>query len=308
MPFKLNKNDRRVLTALAEYRLLTISQIAAIQQKSLQVVRRRLSTLEKEGLVVFADGGFGQCRGRPERLVSLSTRGVALVRAESPALRDVLDERIDTEGIRYVNHQLLANWFQIHMDHVVQVIPQLTIRYLAPTSPFVGRDDDNRSLVFEHKTTDDRQGKARGFTPDAVFAITDSTQGKTLLFFLEVDRGTESVASPKRHPRDIRQKLINYQDYFRNSRYKRYEKMWESSLNGFRLLFLANTRARLTALCKMVRDMPPSDFVWLTDQEQMFAAGLSAEIWTRGGRHDTPPQSILGPTLACRAALLPLKS
>jgi hypothetical protein len=49
------------------------------------------------------------------------------------------------------------------------------------------------------------------FWPDAVFTIADSVGGKTCLFFLEVDCGTETIASPKRDMTDIRQKIVNYQ-------------------------------------------------------------------------------------------------
>ena len=50
----------------------------------------------------------------------------------------------------------------------------------------------------------------------------------------------------------------------------------------------------------LVREMWPSDFIWLTDQERMFSHGLSAEIWVRGGRQDAPPESILGSHMACK--------
>jgi hypothetical protein len=257
---------------------------------------------------VFSQGGLGQSRGRSERLVSLSAEGIAVVRAAVPSLYEVPDKQISGEEIHTVDHHLLSNWFQIHLEYVTQVVPQISHTYLTPTSALAGKDMNNRSLVYERNNAEDgRPGKVTSFTPDAVFTLTDTSQGKTLLFFLEVDRGTETVASPARHPRDIRQKLLNYQHYFRTSQFKRYEAIWNTSLNGFRLLFLATTRARLNALCKVVRDMPPSGFVWLTDQEQLFAAGVGAKIWTRGGRHDTALQSILGSAIACSTRLPPLK-
>jgi hypothetical protein len=52
--------------------------------------------------------------------------------------------------------------------------------------------------------------KGNKFMPDAVFAIADSEGGKACLFFLEVDCGTETIASPKRDVTDIRQKIVNY--------------------------------------------------------------------------------------------------
>ena len=116
--------------------------------------------------------------------------------------------------------------------------------------------------------------------------------------------GTETIASQDRRPNDIRQKILNYQTLFRTDEYKRYEGLFDFRLNGFRLLFLVNSPARLISLCRLVREMPPSDFIWLTEQQQMFSHGLSARIWARGGRNEDLPQSILGPELACELPLL----
>jgi hypothetical protein len=134
--------------------------------------------------------------------------------------------------------------------------------------------------------------------PDGVFVITDEEPEKSLLFFLEVDMGTETLQSTKQTAGDVRQKIINYQNLFRENHYKRYEKIFNAHFSGFRLLFLVNTLVRMKALSDLVQQMPPSDFIWVTDQEQMFSNGLSAEIWTRGGRTDRKTESILGTKLA----------
>jgi len=115
--------------------------------------------------------------------------------------------------------------------------------------------------------------------------------------------GTESLASSNDDSGSIHGKIRNYQAYFRNGKYKQYEELAGCSLNGFRLLFLANSWARLVSLCRVVRETPPSDFVWLTDHDRMFECGLSAEIWARGGLIDEPWESILGPRLTCLAAI-----
>ncbi len=116
----------------------------------------------------------------------------------------------------------------------------------------------------------------------------------TLLFFLEVDMGTETIASRRPGGGDVRQKIVVYQSCFRGGLYKRYEPILGARLRGFRVLVLAHTSSRLAALCRLVRETPPSDFVWLTDQERMFSQGIWAPIWARGGHIDSPPQSILG--------------
>jgi hypothetical protein len=147
-------------------------------------------------------------------------------------------------------------------------------------------------------------GPQRGLRiePDAAFSICDTTQDKTVLFFLEVDRGTEITASPKRTSGDIRQKILRYGTCFDTCAYKKYEELWHCQLNGFRLLFVTADTARLINLCLLVQAMPPSEYIWLTAADRMFADGISAEIWARGGRLDAPLQSILG-RFRCRAPL-----
>ena len=87
-----------------------------------------------------------------------------------------------------------------------------------------------------------------------------------------------------------------------NFKYKKYEQVWNCPLNGFRLLFLTISHSRLAALCGLVQEMPPSDFIWLTEQSRMFADGASAAIWARGGKLETPHESILG-SLCFRAPI-----
>ena len=108
--------------------------------------------------------------------------------------------------------------------------------------------------------------------------------------------------SPRRTPKDIRQKILSYGVCFDTQAYKKYESLWNCRLNGFRLLFLTDSVGRLSTLCSLVQAMPPSDYIWLTVAEHMFKDGISAEIWARGGRLDVSPQSLLG-RLRCRAPL-----
>jgi len=147
-----------------------------------------------------------------------------------------------------------------------------------------------------------KTGELIRFEPDATFSIYDSNQEKTLLFFLEVDLGTEILASPKRILTDLRQKILNYGICFDTQMYKRYERLWNCQLNGFRLLFLTDTPSQMSKICSLAREMQPSVFIWVTQKDRMFEDGISANIWARGGRLDTSPQSILG-SLSCRAPL-----
>jgi hypothetical protein len=174
----------------------------------------------------------------------------------------------------------------------------MAVEFLSPTSPLTPRREDGQPIVCDSVPVGPGAKTPTDFTPDGVFSITDRAQQKTLLFFLEADMGTETAASPSGKGGDIRRKIATYQAYFRSGQYKRYEKTWHCDFHGFRLLVVTATEGRLTTLCRLVQEMPPSDFVWLTDQDRMLDRGLAAPIWARGGHLNVPPQSILGKAAA----------
>ena len=130
--------------------------------------------------------------------------------------------------------------------------------------------------------------------PDGTFAIRHEGLGKTLLFFLEVDMGTETLASAKRPPGDVQQKMLSYRAYWQSEQYKRYEEIWSCQLRGFRLLFVTPSATRLASLCRLTQRVSSSGFVWLTDSVRLHAQGVWSPIWARGGRMESPAESILG--------------
>jgi hypothetical protein len=302
MTLTANKNDRKLLASVGEYRVLTVKQLSVLRQRSFQVIRRRMRDLAIEGLITTRLQGYGRGRGRPEDLIFLTAKGAALLEEEGSPSGHAAGATNKPENSFSLDHLLQVNWFQIHLLRIERAIPPLSVYYLSPNSQPSGGD---RLFLSERIPEDHRPGKFVEFFPDGVFSITCQETGKkTLLFFLEVDMGTETLASMDRDVKDIRRKILNYQALFRSGVYKRYEQVFESKFNGFRLLFLVNGAARLISLCRLVREMSPSDFIWVADRGRMFSHGLAAKIWARGGRNDDPPQSILGPGLACELPVL----
>jgi hypothetical protein len=247
--------------------------------------------------------GLSRGSGRPEDIILITEEAAKLLQNEgffSESIPWISQKSIDSLAI---DHDLLINWFYIHLIQIEQYIPDLAIN---PHSPgLILKKGEKPYNVFESRIRIETRDNFIEFVPDGIFTVWHKDIGKSLLFFLEVDMGTEPKASLERNPKDIRQKISNYQDLFRTGYYKLYERILDSKLNGFRLLFLTNTTSRHAALCHLVKEMPPSDFIWLTDQERMFTHGVSAEIWTRGGQYDDPPQSILGPKMACETPVSP---
>lgn len=304
MSFRLKATDCSILECLAEHRVLTVTQVAAIFHESQQVLRRRLHDLEEERLVEVVGSELGRARGRPENSLGLTGRGLDLLKERGVLGQDVPYEKVLGDSLFGADHQLLVNWFRIHLVKVERVQLRLSVKVVAQNSPFLPKGGDGRPLITNHSPVPGSGMKGVTFTPDAVFTIAGSVGGKMCLFFLEVDCGTETIASPKHEMTDVRQKIIKYQWYFQGGGYKRkrYEEVFGARLHGFRLLFLTGTNGRLVALCQLAQEMEPSNFIWLTECGRLFANGASAEIWAKGGDLLGQQQSILG-SLCCRAPL-----
>jgi DNA-binding PadR family transcriptional regulator len=303
MAFRLREIDCITFEYLADYRILTVPQLAAIFRKNKQVIRRRFADLEKEGFIEVIKRDFGRARGRPENLFGLTERGVDVLRENLFIGRDVSYEIVGPVSNRLIDHQLLLNWFRIHLNEIDKVEPRPTLQFWAYNSPFVPREPDGRIITTDYSPIGRKTVRQVKFTPDAVFIMANAARDKSFLFFLEVDCGTETLSSPQRDMKDIRQKILNYQWYFQSLKYKRYEGIFEvPQLHGFRVLFLAKTVGRLAALCKLMQEMQPSEFIFLTEQGRLFTDGVFAKIWARGGNLQVAQRSIIG-RLHCRTPL-----
>jgi hypothetical protein len=299
MVFKLNKNDTHLLGLIAEYRILTIDQVAILVERTTRSTRRRLADLADADLIDIDRYAYDGRLGRPEGIVSLTPRGLRALREVQGMDTAVVSGEVGAVQVRQLGHDIFVNWVRLHLCHAARLIPRLRIHFEVPAVALIQVQDDRRG-----------HGRARragqtdfGLIPDGA----DQEAGKTVLFFLEVDMGTESLASANPATCSVLQKIQAYQSIFRSGAYKRYEGAWDCNLNGFRVLFVANSHVRLVGLCRLVQEVPPSDFVWLTDQDRLFEQGIGADIWLRGGRFDDRPQSILGHTLA-RPTPIPLPS
>ena len=262
--------------------------------------------MKEAGLVKPIRRLLGQKRGRPEESLGLSEKGFRALQEKGILKSSLSYDVVAGEALHCHDHQLLMNWFRIHLEQVPRVRPQCSFKIFTDSSPFLPLGPDMQQVLAEYVPTNTTNKGKTKFTPDAVFTSKDSNTGTSLLFFLEVDMGTESLARPDKRPGDVREKILNYQMYFRTEKYKRYEELWDCHFHGFRLLFLAHTHERLSALCRLVEQMPPSDFIWLTELNRMFSSGVADKIWVRGGKPHLPDESILG-SLHCHTPLLHTK-
>jgi hypothetical protein len=66
-----------------------------------------------------------------------------------------------------------------------------------------------------------------------------------------------------------------------------------------RAIFLTATPKRTEQIGRLLATNRAYNFIWITDAYQMFRHGIGARIFSVGGTTNQPPQSILGPKLAC---------
>lgn len=290
MTLRITQNLLDLLADLADYRMLSMSQAAYLHFQGKRQARRRMQQLLEEGLVDMLPGCQAPGGGRPESVYGVSKVGLKLLKEQG-----LLDERLTIEqvGGEKLNlqaaHQRLLGWCRIHLVHLCRSCPRLESSVMTCNSPFALDANTGMPSIRISVTNDDVPNIH--FTPDAAILITDREQPKSVLFFLEVDMGTEPLSSEGRG--DIREKILRYKHYFRTAGYKRFEQIWDKPLNGFRLLFLTNNTSRYASLCTLTKSLAPSGFVWITATEHLFTDGISGPIWTSGGQSDQGHRSIV---------------
>jgi len=289
MSLALTTHDHELLLTVGEYRVLTSAQAAILCGRNGPATRRRLGALNELGLVAARHSGLGHGSGRPEKLFSLSAEGVACLKTLGLIDADAETEPLTARRLKHPEHDEVISevWSQLtllarHLDgyDVLNLAPP---RLRKTASPPAGEPHSARAP----------SGDASELIPDAVFALRHRGVGKTLLFFLEVDMGTQPLSSTKGSNRDVGSKIVRYQSWFRGGEYQRFSAEG-TMFRGFRVLFVAGGTSRLAGLCQLVRQMPPSNFVWVTEDRRMRREGLWARIWLAGGDTSQPPASILG--------------
>jgi len=300
MPQKPSNQDIKIFATLADHSVLTTQQLSLVTGRNPKSLSRRVRELGGLGLIQTIPRPLGRKRGRPESVLLLTASGAELLLEQLDDSHDLSLDALASSTTGDIDHVLLVNWVRIGLQVITDRIPSLKAASLASNSPYLPKLPDGSSPVMDRVAVYPEGNKWMDFIPDFVFTISNGVQSqrKSLLFFLEVDMGTEPLASPTAGGRDLRQKIMNYQAYFRTERYKRYEEFWNSQFKGFRLLFLANTGSRMASICRLVQEMPPSDFIWVSDQDRMFGQGLGGNIWARGGKDQAALQSIIGSSLA----------
>jgi DNA-binding PadR family transcriptional regulator len=171
MGFELNKGDARILAFVAEYRLLTVTQLTAITQRSHQVIRRRLRTLRDEGLLDTRMRGYGRGPGRPEDFVFLTEKGNKTL-DDKGVVHQALDKKNGNSiDPTLVDHDLLVNWFRIHLLQIERDLPELSTEFLAENTRRQAASGGKPVSLQERLPCPKGEKDWTEFIPDGVFCI-----------------------------------------------------------------------------------------------------------------------------------------
>ena len=107
---------------------------------------------------------------------------------------------------RIAEHQLLLNQLALEFAALTRLGEHFTVRFISSTSPFHLSAAGGTVLRDKVEFAD---GSEATFAPDAAVCVTHPVLKKSLLFLVEIDIGTMTIADPKHVSNaDVRRKII----------------------------------------------------------------------------------------------------
>lgn len=266
-----NPTYTQTLQVLADYRMLSIVQLSMLLFKSDQMTRRCLRKLAQDKLISRASLQSQGKKGRPETIILPTEKGLETIGCP-PCTSPTKNQ---------TNHQLATNWVRIQTHHLHQIIPTMHIQTCAA----------NSLLKQNAKLWLDGTGENyRRLIPDAIMCLGHDT--RKILFFVEMDMGTESEQSSSGHTNNLEHKVTTYAAALSGKTYSHLNKEFDAKFNGFRTLIVAHSQPRLDQINRYLKGYSTTGFVWTTSLAKILSDGIGGDIWSSGGRE--PDQTILG--------------
>ena len=106
MAGKIAKRDFELLSHIAEYRFLTVKQLAALSQRTVQVIRRRIRHLSNENLIATKERGLGAGPGRRENIIIMTEKGLELMSNNGMLSNHASDITDKTLNSMFIDHDL----------------------------------------------------------------------------------------------------------------------------------------------------------------------------------------------------------
>ncbi len=281
--YRLMERDVQVILDVYKYRYLSVSQITSLHFPSVQMARRRLRLLTADGYLA----GF-TAPGITERMYYLDRRGAEAVTSylqvpggRSGGLKWSRSARAPKDYY-FLKHFLQNSDFRIILTKACSA-PDSDIDLLGYIPEYYSEKTGKGGVVKYIKDfVCDIRNPARliHHTPDSVFAL--ERGGKSALFFLEIDRGTEVLTNPEK---GFLKCLQFYLNYWVGNKYQRYGEDFNCEpFKAFRALFVTTSQTRVDNMrqaAARVHVDPPmvKKFIWLTTDDELSQETIFQPIW-----------------------------
>lgn len=237
----LTARDVEVLLSLYKYRYLSVSQVEQLHFVSEQTARRRLRILAAAGYVeLFRVPGIG------DRVAALARRGIELVAENLELPREALGRggaRSKPKDHYFLRHALAVADFRIALSRACEGAPGVRLLgFVADHVADPGTAGAPKRIARDVAADIRRPTESIGHTPDGVFALARGRE--TALFFVEIDRGTESVSNERR---GFAKTLRFYLSYLARGGYVRHQDLFGIStpFTAVRVLVATSSARRL---------------------------------------------------------------
>ena len=198
---------------------------------------------------------------------------------------------VTADRIRCLEHHLLINEFRIQLAQVNRIAPGLAVRFLSSMSP-----QTVPSLHRPSSNTRENPATDRFRSMDRVHSRRRLRDQRTLRTTKPCCSSWKRIWAPRPWPvhgplsRTCDRRSSTTKPTSWASDTSTTNRLWNCRFRGFRLLFITHNRGRLCTLCRLIREMQPAEFIWLTDQADLLSKGVWAPIWTLGGLVNVPTQ------------------
>lgn len=286
----LTERDILLLQDLYKYKFLTSKQIQLLHFTAIQLTHRRLDKLLKAGLINrFSSDDVSSY------IFYIDVRGINLLKNTNDLVNDesATINQVTPRNPLFLKHFLLINEFQIFM-RIACNQSNINLRGFIPEYLGDGSGKHGYGRYIQDSIQFPKADEPTIHIPDAVFALLRKQE--TGLFFLEIDCGTETIGNPNK---GLLKYLNFYCEYFRQQKFKRYEKDFDTSgLTFFHLLIVTSSQKRLLNIQKVIYNSSlPDEFkelIFLTAQSEISPKNFFNTIWYSGDPYDTFSYSILG--------------
>lgn len=273
---KLTERDKKILLELHDNKYLSTSQIKTLLFPSLKKASGRLKILFDNGFIAsFEKMTFSL--GRGESVFYLKKKGLEQI---SSLINTPLQNLASVEppkSLLFIEHLLSINDFRIYLKLACEN-SRYSFSFIPEYRNIQGKGKRLTKYIKDTTEDPDNSDKQISFIPDAVFNLADSKSKKKLLFFLEVDRGTETIESPI-NSSNFLNKIKTYCSYFDNKGYQRYDNDFNYEFNGFRVLTVTTSELRMNNLKKACLKYGDVSIFWFTTFEKLSSDTILEKIW-----------------------------